>query len=479
MEKRLSIIYILLICFGFTKPLAAQSYLKLDIAQNFSTFKFSYDPLVTNDISSPNPVYSEISTTAFGMGYQHLHSSGAFLAGGLGFRKAGASLIHKKVNYLWNLQYLDLKAGAGYQYERWRIKPFVSVMPYYAYLLNAKQSIGLNYFDIKADNALRNFDLGLFLNLGANVALSQYIAIYAEYSYNLGLKNIEPAADQYLYNRGFALKIGLSISISNFKSMQDDIARQSTVGTNLDNYAQSKENTPAASSNNTEIKKNDANGTNNSASSLSNLENEETTKIVSPGTIGWAQNTSSSFNPGKSKENASVSEETVTTKNGSSNSETLTTNTPNNRQSNDNQTKAIETNSNNNQPAQTTNTAFSGSMSSKTNSTYGAVKPANDIETTTKKGNSDDKVVFKVQLTAVKNSLRSTHPILKEIKGEIKAEKGRDGWMRYYLGAYKTYEEANKELKKIKAKGLAEGGFIVAFKNGKKITVAEAKDLLK
>lgn len=486
MGKRFSIIFILLTCFCFIKHGAAQSYLNLDVAQNFSTFKFSHDPFETNDFSSPNPDYSEISTTAFGIGYKNFHSSGAFVGGGLGFRKGGASLVYKKINYLWNLQYIDIKAGIGYQYDRWRIKPFASVMPYYAYLLNAKQSIGLNYYDIKADKALKNFDLGIFLSLGGNVALSHYIAIYAEYSYNLGLKNIEPTEDQYLYNRGFAFKIGLSINVSNFKSMQDNSVKQSydnAVKNNLDNFTPPNENILVTSSNNTEIKKNIANSGNNPVSPSGDSENEETPKIVSPGTVGWARSTSTTSNLKKSADNASISDELFTTdantqKAGSSGLEMPTaSNTPNtNKSTNPQPIKSSETNSNN-QIAQTSSPS-SKTTSAKTNSTYGAVPPSPDTEINTKKGSSDDKVVFKVQLTAVKNSLRSGHPILKEIKGDIKAEKGRDGWMRYYLGSYNTYEEAHKELKKIKAKGLAEGGFIVAFKNGKKITVAEAKDLL-
>ena len=61
----------------------------------------------------------------------------------------------------------------------------------------------------------------------------------------------------------------------------------------------------------------------------------------------------------------------------------------------------------------------------------------------------------------------------------VKKEKSDDGWFRYYAGSFKTYEKAQTELDKIKSNGVITDAFIVAFKNGKKITVADAKKILK
>lgn len=499
--KKFIYIVVCITCQCLIQSLAAQSFLNLDVAQNFSTFKFSDNSILDDNLQSyTSPEYSQISTTAFGAGYSYLHTSGVFASCGLGFRKAGASLVYKKTNYFWDLQYFDIKAGIGYQYDKWRIKPYVSIIPYYAYLMNAKQSIGLNYYDIKADKALKAYDFGLLLNIGANIALSQHLAIYAEYGYNLGLKNIEPTEEQYLYNRGFALKLGLSISITNLKNMQGQVATQfqQLPENSADNGIQPGQFQVAGANKNNTASAQNTNGasTNTEFSNQTEGSDEKTTP---PGTVGWAQNTN---RPSQNNKNTSLSsepEEEASNINAYQNQNTsgsqgnsTAPNTTNSTNSNKTGKSSDVSSGNENSTAQSTAskpsvtpsaqvamiTNTDSSISNKTPETR-EKKAEPEIEPTVKKFNSDDKVVFKIQLTAVKNSLRSGHPILKNIKGDIKAEKGRDGWMRYYLGAFKTYEEAQKELKKIKAKGLAEGGFIVAFKNGKKITVGEAKELLK
>jgi hypothetical protein len=488
--------------------MAAQSFLNLDVAQNFSTFKFSYNPIISdNTTSSAKPEYSQISTTAFGVGYSYFHKSGAFATGGLGFRKAGASLVYKKTNYLWNLQYFDIKAGIGYQYNKWRIRPYASVIPYYAYLMNAKQSIGQNYYDIKAENALKAYDFGLLLNLGLNIKMTQYLALCAEYGYNLGLKNIEPEEDQYLYNRGFLIKLGLSISINNLKTIQEPVPLQNQqVQTNdagAGNFQPAQFQLAGAKNNSSSAKNNTDESATNSVSATETSQNNDEQKIQSPGTIGWTRSTPTSTPKTKNVLTGSSSDnnlnedintpETVNSNNSSNNS-TLANNSSGTAKSTETQSSTgNQTASSGTNETKRSQPVDAKSANSSSNATYGAVPvtpdknnpgsemniPIIEASQNTKKTSSDDKIVFKVQLTAVKNPLGNEHPILQNIKGEIRAEKGRDGWLRYYLGSYKTYEAAYKELKKIKTKGLAEGGFIVAFKNGKKITVAEAKELLK
>ena len=389
--------------------------------------------------------------------------------------------------------------------------------------MNAKQSIGQNYYDIKADKALKAYDFGLLLNLGANIKLSQYIALYAEYGYNLGLKNIEPEEEQYLYNRGFLIKLGLAININNIKTIQEPVAKQTTPQTEpaeieTDNFQPSQFQLAGAKTNSSAAS-NISNGTTNPAStelSQNNSQNPTEQKIESPGTVGWtrtapvsspkpkntltgsasensdAANVSENGNfyesksAGNATESANRSVSTTSPNTAGNNTTTAGSNSANPNAASNTAYTSNSSETKRNQPADSktanTSAATYGAVpvpQDKNNSGSEMVIPVVNAEQKTKKLSSDDKVVFKVQLTAVKNALGSEHPILQNIKGEIRAEKGRDGWLRYYLGSYKTYDDAYKELKKIKAKGLAEGGFIVAFKNGKKITVAEAKELLK
>jgi hypothetical protein len=507
----------------------AQSFMNIEVAQNFSTFKFSYKFIDNTDFSADYQQYTQINSIAYGAGYTNLRSSGLLFTGGLGFRKAGASLVYRKTNYLWELQYIDFKAGVGYFYNRWSIKPYTYLMPYYAYLLSAKQSSGLTYYDVKSDKALKNHDVGLLLNVGLKVPLSYYTDLFAEYNYNVGLNNIETAPEQFLYNRGFAVKLGLAINITNFKKLQDQINKIPT---------ESDTNIPAQ---------------NLSFGNQSNNSNSDVDKIPAPGTEGWARNS----NPPVKKNNVSnnlskddelhndVNKSNIDNNNSNKNtanvaSKTLSTST--NSTNSDSETDEILSNGSGNNNVSTNNASSDNStvnntksvsispiasnntipVSAPTKSTQIISEPVDNVDyiediqfekTKTEEINfnkstaiqvekntssnpsankkttasqnkkntpkSETKIEFKVQLTAVKNSLRDGHPIYKNFKGEIKSEKGKDGWMRYYLGSYETYEEALKELKKIKAKGLADGGFIVAFKNSKKISVSEAKELLK
>ncbi|MGB3946980.1 MAG: hypothetical protein WBM13_03280 [Bacteroidia bacterium] len=505
--------------------------MNIEVAQNFSTFKFSNKFIDDTNFASDYQQYTQINSIAYGAGYTNLRSSGLLFNGGLGFRKAGASLVYNRTNYLWDLQYIDFKVGAGYLYNRWSIKSYACFMPYYAYLLSAKQTSGLNYYDIKSDNALKSHDLGLLLNVGLKVALSYYTDLFAEYNYNLGLNNIETAPEQSLYNRGFLVKLGLAINITNFKKLQEQInkvpadsevsvpAQNLSLATPSDNKVSDVSKVPApgtqgwASNSNTQSKKNNSNiALDNPNSNLSNLNNDDNTSTAVPSdldkktidepqyksvNISAANNNIDDKSDNTPTNNLGAANIKSSNNNIVSNSTTLATtvkSTPvessTSSTNNKNTASAVEPIDNvdyiEDIPFEKTKTEeinFNKSagiqVEKRTPSTTVNSKKKPDSVSEKKIPKNDAKIEFKVQLTAVKNSLRDGHPIYKNFKGEIKSEKGKDGWMRYYLGSYETYDEALKELKKIKAKGLADGGFIVAFKNSKKISVSEAKELLK
>lgn len=455
MKQILQKYYLIVALISCFRLVNAQSFMNIDVAQNFSTFKFSSNILDDENLINDNQKYNQISSIAYGIGYTNLQSSGLFFSGGLGFRKAGASLIYKKNSFLWELQYIDAKIGVGYLYSRWIVKPYVYVMPYYAYLLSAKQSSGLNYYDIKTDNALKSHDLGLLLNAGLKVPVSYYADIFAEYNYNLGLRNIETAPEQFLYNRGFAIKLGLSINITNFKKAQQQISAGNF------NYISPND---SAQSSNTELQ------------SLN--ENNITPVKTIQSNEGLVNDTN---------ENEGL--------NNQPNSSPILSNTENSNKTNSSEgTKLVESNNDNvTEPLATDNSNIPTPNNSLQTASNSENKPpvsqaqknnnpntTNQIQSSKSSPNKDDKVDFKIQLTAVKNPLGADHPIYKNFKGNIKSEKGKDGWLRYYLGSFESYEDALKELRRIKGKGgLDDGGFIVAFKNNKKISVAEAKELLK
>lgn len=442
MNKFLRISFITFHLLLLNKQLSAQSYLDLSAAQVFSTFRFTSINQQTNNSNTTFPNYTQLNTNAFGIGYTYVQNKGLLVLGGLGFRKAGANMVYKATDYQWNLQYIDVKIGGGYQYDKWRVKPFATITPYYAYLLNAKQTVGLNYYDIKTTKSIKPYDLGLFLSGGIKVALSPYILLYSQYDYNLGLKNIETGANQYLYNRGFAIKLGLIFSITNFKTMQDYIAKteQGRPQENPDEEQQlTQSNTIIA---------NQASPNNNKVNNKANTEE----KITTPGTVGWTNTPKTTTKP-------------------------TSTENQNNNSTTDNKQSATLASTSENQNTSTSNNNTNVNNSQHNNILSTPTENNNQKSSSPKE--KKDKIEFKIQITSVKNSLDKNHQLLKKANGNILAEKGKDGWTRYYIGSYDSYDEAKSELIDIKKMGYSNGSFVVAFKNGKKITVAEAKALLK
>ena len=92
------------------------------------------------------------------------------------------------------------------------------------------------------------------------------------------------------------------------------------------------------------------------------------------------------------------------------------------------------------------------------------VKPAASEKTETG-------VVFKVQIAAGSKSLETTPGNFKGLKNVSKA--GEGNLYRYYYGETGSYNEVKQFLSEAKAKGYP-SAFVVAFKDGKKISVDEA-----
>ena len=389
----------------FFKNITGQSHLYLDAAQIFSTFKFSSDNSQNN--SAPGSGYSTIPSTAFGIGYEYADSNGLLILAGLGARKSGSTLVYNKTSYTWNLQYLDLRAGIGYQYNKWRIRPYAIISPFYATLLNARQTIGLNYYDIKSSNAIKNNDFGLFLSAGFNIPLTRLISIYLDYNYILGLRNIETTESQYLYNRGSAFKLGLLFNISATKVKHTPSGDSTYV-------LQTAPHSGTDSLNKAKDKQNSVNSPIDSSKTISTgLAKKDT--ITTEKITTLTKDTLSSF-----------------------------TKTAENKQNVGSSDKLDE-------------------------------KQLQDIS----KIASDQNITFKIQIVAVKNELPANNFLLKNATRPVKKIKSPDGLIRYYSGSFKTYEKAHFELNKMKSNGIAADGFIVAFQNEKKITVADAKELLK
>ncbi|MES2138161.1 MAG: hypothetical protein V4511_00530 [Bacteroidota bacterium] len=432
--SRLFITFVIFTGLFFTKPLIAQHYVNIEGAQVYSTFKFSSKISEKDQIVTNNQAYNHTVVSAFGLVYEYDHSSGLFGLAGLGIRKAGSALVFNNIDYIWKMQYVDVKAGIGYQFNKWRIKPYAAVAPYYASLLNANQSVGQKSYDIKAGKFVKKYDLGFFLALGFKATISKQISIFTEFNYILGLKNIETTADQYLYNRGFAIKLGLSLNITGPAKSVEEIPE-----TPSDLLADK----PAPGF----IPK------------TSTVTIEPPFKSVAK--VPPSKNSAPNKEVSESVSNTVVpAKKTPVIEDQSEKDEELLKTSPSN---------TTKTN-----PSTTKNSVKEASKGSNSN-----VSAKNKKE----KGSSarnrmPTKILFKIQIASVSKPLGINHSLLKNVSGKIEKEAGKDGMIHYYSGIFESYEEARSFLSIVKSKGGNEGAFVVAFKNGKQITVYEAKKLI-
>jgi hypothetical protein len=190
----------------------AQNSLSFDAGQVFAKFNFY------NSDGDRIKDFNYHIAGSYSLDYHYVSKEGLFVRGGIGMRKAGATMVYENIPLTWNLHYADAFFGFGYQLNKYRFKPYISFVPYYGYLLKAWQTIGPEDYDLKKGKELKNFDYGLFIVPGFKVSLSEFLSVYAEYKQMMGIANIETANAQRLYNRGFILNMGVSATITKHKT---------------------------------------------------------------------------------------------------------------------------------------------------------------------------------------------------------------------------------------------------------------------
>jgi hypothetical protein len=194
--------------------------MNFDVGQMYSKFSFK------DDLGTKEKDLSYIVGGSYSLGYQAEISKGVFVRGGLGMRKAGATMLLDGMDITWNLQYLTANVGIGYAYNIKRFNPYVCIAPYAGYLLNGNQKIGTYSTDIKKEKSMKTSDFGICFSGGLKVTLSDYLAVYTEGKYMFGLQNIETTAGQKLYNRGFSINLGVAVSITQYGAPE----KQKTLG---------------------------------------------------------------------------------------------------------------------------------------------------------------------------------------------------------------------------------------------------------
>lgn len=187
----------------------AQSALTIDASQLITNFNF------TDSEGNRDDSYKPLYTGAYNFGYSYYSDFGMFITFSAGMRKAGATMVYDASNYNWDLQYGQLKLGTGYEFGAGRLKPYLGVSFYYAILLKASQTLNNEDFDIIDSGAVKTSDYGLYFTPGVKFMISDAISLYTEYSYLMGLNNIETGSDGQISKvAAHVMTIGLAFTFN-------------------------------------------------------------------------------------------------------------------------------------------------------------------------------------------------------------------------------------------------------------------------
>jgi hypothetical protein len=107
-------------------------------------------------------------------------------------------------------------------------------------------------------------------------------------------------------------------------------------------------------------------------------------------------------------------------------------------------------------------------------------RDSSEIKINPKVDNTDldligQEIIFKVQIISSGTLLQTNSPKLKDLKNVWKYKDG--GLYKYTVGNEKDLKSASELQTEIRKKGFS-GAFVVAFKNGKRITVRDARKFL-
>jgi hypothetical protein len=206
----IKIVFFLLGFIGLHTSVLAQSSITVDASQQYSTFKF------IDSQGESDRAYSGNFSGGYSVGYRHGGELGGLLIrAALGMRKAGATMVYDDTNYMWDLQYVDIRAGVGYMLLGERIQPYFTATPYFSRLLKANQVINNENFDLLKSGSLKKSDYGVFASPGVQITVSDAFSAYLEFNYMMGLQNLETTGDdQKSYNRAYTLTLGVSFNLT-------------------------------------------------------------------------------------------------------------------------------------------------------------------------------------------------------------------------------------------------------------------------
>lgn len=189
----------------------SQNNFSIHFAQTYSKFKF-----VDSEGNSDENLTADIRYS-YGLNYNKIFTNGLYVRPELGYKNLGAVSILDNQKLSWSLHYADINVGGGYMLDKFKFKPYIGASFYFAYLYQAKQTMGLNYYNMLDNEGIKKADFGINAYLGVNYAFTDMAGVFFEIRNTTGLNQLEPnneGQSQKLYNRAFSFHFGLAFSIN-------------------------------------------------------------------------------------------------------------------------------------------------------------------------------------------------------------------------------------------------------------------------
>ena len=189
----------------------SQDNFSMHFAQTYSKFKF-----VDSDGNTDENLTADIRYS-YGLNYNKIFANGLYVRPELAYKNLGAVSILDNQKLSWSLHYADINVGGGYMLDKFKFKPYIGASFYFAYLYQAKQTMGLNYYNMLDNEGIKKADFGINAYLGVNYAFTDMAGVFFEIRNSTGIKQLEPnneGQSQELYNRAFSFHFGLAFSIN-------------------------------------------------------------------------------------------------------------------------------------------------------------------------------------------------------------------------------------------------------------------------
>lgn len=141
---------------------------------------------------------------------------GHFIRPELGFRQAGAITYINRSKIKWDIKYIDLHFGYGYNYYRGKkVMLGVGAGINLGVLLNGEQTTGSEAFNLLKEKAMRQIDLGANGFANAKIKMADGVYLSLEYRYNVSMLNIETDSNspQTTRNQSHNFLAGIAITL--------------------------------------------------------------------------------------------------------------------------------------------------------------------------------------------------------------------------------------------------------------------------